>query len=427
MARFLVSIFVPVVVVGAALLLGLAGATLRTGRIDPLDWLLPGAAALALLLWIEGRPGQSSIWRAASAWALVAAPIMLFILIAASRTPWLALLVLIGLLALVEAGVGWARGRKSKTFWPMLILIALALGAVRWMLLPHDLPMKQSVDRPAVGVNSALPLYGRTASAQGDLVRDAAHRSPLWQALEPRFDLRPLDRLDEASLAPLKRLLLAQPRLFAPEELVALDAWVRRGGHALILADPLLHWADPRPLGDRGRAPLTSLLDPLLTHWGLRLDPAPDDGAPMRHILSNGAMLQMAGSSRFAVIGRSDAACRLEEAALIARCAIGAGTVRLVADADWVNDALWTLDPMSPHDSVAWVSDAVPALTAWLDSGAVRIDSDASWLIDENRLISALRWAFLALLLLAATRAAVGRYATTAQAVCPSRRTKKGT
>lgn len=416
MARFFVSILISVAVVGAALLLGLAGATLRTGQIDPLDWLLPGVAALALLLWIEGRAGAVSIWRAALAWALVAMPVALFILLAASRAPWLTLLVLIALLALVAAGVAWTRGRRSKAFWPTLILIALALGAVRWMLLPHDLAMTRSADRPAVGVNSALPLYGRTDSAQADLVRDAAHRSPLWQVMEPRFDLRPLDRLDEESLAPLKRLLLAQPRLFAPEELVALDDWVRRGGHALILADPLLHWADPRPLGDRGRAPLTSLLDPLLIHWGLRLDPAPDHAAgdpPTRRILSNGAMLQMAGSSRFAVIGRSDAACRFEEAGLIARCKIGKGRALLVADADWVNDALWTLAPGSPHDRTAWVSDAVPVLTAWLESGAVPIDSGASWLVDENRLISALRWALLALLVLAAVRAGLVRYPMT--------------
>jgi hypothetical protein len=105
------------------------------------------------------------------------------------------------------------------------------------------------------GVVTALPLYGPALAVaeQGDPLSGAGRTSPLWQALARHRDLRPIDHVDAASLAPMKQILVAQPRQLAPEELVALDAWVRRGGQALILADPLLHWPDPRPCPCRWR------------------------------------------------------------------------------------------------------------------------------------------------------------------------------
>ena len=74
-------------------------------------------------------------------------------------------------------------------------------------------------------------------------------------------------------------LLAAQPRALPAEELVALDAWVRRGGRLLLLADPMLEWPSERPLGDRLRPPALFADTGLLQHWGLRLD-APDERGP---------------------------------------------------------------------------------------------------------------------------------------------------
>jgi len=410
MARVLAPFLLALLFGGAALLLGLTGITLRTGRIDVLDWLLQGLAALFLLLLTGRRSGSGPAWPSvASAWALIALPPALLVLLAGSRMPWPELLLLGGALATGAAIIAWALARPARTRWPALAMLALAAIALRWTMLPAAMPQTRAADAPAIGVVSALPLYGPALAEaeQGDPLQGAGRMSPLWRVLSGVHDLRPVDHIDAASLAPFRRLLVAQPRALAPEELVALDAWVRGGGYALILADPLLHWPDPRPLGHPHRAPLTSLLDPLLGHWGLRLEPdqyAVEGDPVVRRVLKSGALLQMAGASRFTRIGKGEAACRLGEDGLIALCTVGQGSARLVADADWINDTLWTLDPMSPHAPAAWASDTIPALVSWLRPEALRVDSPGVWLIDQDRLISALRWAMLALLLLAVLR-----------------------
>ncbi|MBT2188009.1 Gldg family protein [Sphingobium nicotianae] len=413
MARVLISALILFLIAGAALLLGLAGTALHTGRIDPFDWLLPGAAAILCLRWYGGRSG----WRSAAiAWTLVMAPTTLLILLVASRQPWFDLAMLGGALAGIAAAAGWAFVRAASLRRPSLVLLSLLVvgGREAMLLASRDSPQTPSAGRPAVGVISALPLYGAALAPAGqtDMLRDTARTTPIWDMLGRDYDLRPIDHLDPAALTPFRRLLIAQPRQLAPTELVALDGWVRGGGYALVLADPLLGWPDPRPLGDPRRTPLTSLLDPLLTHWGLQLEPA-RGGAVERRILKSGALLQMTGASRFTRLARGDARCELGEEGLIARCVVGRGHVRLIADADWIDDRLWTFDPTIPHDRAAWTSDAVPALRTWLRPDSMRVDSPGIWLVDQNRLISALRWAFLLLLLLVAAWAVVKRLPTT--------------
>ena len=85
-------------------------------------------------------------------------------------------------------------------------------------------------------------------------------------------------------------LLAAQPRALPAEELVALDAWVRRGGRLVLLADPLLEWPSELPLGDPRRPPLAFPDTGLLKHWGLRLD-APDERGPRQSSLGGKPVL----------------------------------------------------------------------------------------------------------------------------------------
>jgi hypothetical protein len=407
MARHLLPLLTALLLGGAALLLGLTGSALRTGRLDPLDWLLPGAGALIALLLIERRV---IAWPSVAAvWALIALPPALLILLAATSMPLTGLAILAATLAATAAATLWALTRAPSTRWPMLAALFLILALGRWAAVPHDLPQAQPGPLPMAGVVTALPLYGPALAVaeQGDPLSGAGRTSPLWQALARHRDLRPIDHVDAASLAPMKHLLLAQPRQLAPEELVALDAWVRRGGQALILADPLLHWPDPRPLGHPHRAPLTSLLDPLLAHWGLRLEPEqyPAESDPVvRHVLADGALLQLTGASRFTATGKSDVACRFEEDGLVAVCRVGKGQARLVADADWINDRLWTLDPGAPHDRAAWTSDAVTTLLSWLQPDVPRVESSDIWIVNQDRLVTGLRMALLLLLALAMAR-----------------------
>jgi hypothetical protein len=222
----------------------------------------------------------------------------------------------------------------------------------------------------------------------------------------------PVEALDAETLASFEHMLLAQPRLLRPQELVALDDWVRAGGHVVILADPLLRWPDERPLGDPRRAPVTSLFDPLMTHWGLTLEPARPERVE-RRVLASGAMIQLAGASHFAV-GKG-APCSLAENGLIAYCRIGKGRAVLIADADWIDDRLWTLSPAHPRDRRQWTSDA-PTVLAGLVCGDTALPKPQwSWLISQTALISALRWALGLIVLFALAPGRFGAAPTSSQ------------
>jgi len=391
-------------VAGAALLLGLIGTTLRTGWIAPLDWLLPGAAAIILLQLVARRGGGTAHWRpAAWAWMLATLPAGAFCLWAGIERSWLAVAVLAAALGLVALVSGAVLRLASPARWLVLAAVLCATA-----LAPALASAWRSMDgsrgiRPVLGVMSGLPLQGiPLGAAQGVPAAEAiGMRSPLWQGLEAGFRPRALDALDETGLQGLTALLLIQPRRLAPMELVALDGWVRGGGRLVVLADPLLHWADARPLGHPARAPLTSLLDPLLTHWGLRLEPAEMTGAgsaPERRRLAGGGMIQLLGASRFVV--SENGGCGLQDDGLIARCRLGHGSAVLIADADWINDALWTLNIANPADHAGRTSDAMEVLEGWLRAMPPRLVADGVWLADHGRLLRALRIALGLLLAL---------------------------
>ena len=99
MARGLGGLLLSLIAAGGALVLGLAGATLRTGRLDPLDWLFPAISALAgLTLW-AARGGQAISWeRLGAIWAVVALPPLLFIAWAGMHAP------VAGMVLLAEIG-----------------------------------------------------------------------------------------------------------------------------------------------------------------------------------------------------------------------------------------------------------------------------------------------------------------------------------
>ena len=154
--------------------------------------------------------------------------------------------------------------------------------------------------------------------------------SPALQALEQHYQVKPIDL--PSQLPEGGQLLAAQPRALPAEELVALDAWVRRGGRLLLLADPLLEWPSELPLGDLRRAPVAFADTGLLQHWGLRLD-APDERGP-RQLDLDGRQVLVASPGSLAHIGGG---CAVGSHGLAARCAIGKGRVAVIADADFVN------------------------------------------------------------------------------------------
>jgi hypothetical protein len=154
--------------------------------------------------------------------------------------------------------------------------------------------------------------------------------SSALKALEREYRVKPVDL---PSQLPERGLLLAvQPRALPAEELVGLDAWVRRGGRLLLLADPVLEWPSKLALGDARRPPMAFPDTGLLRHWGLRLD-APDERGPKQ--LTLGGITVLTGSPGNIV--RLGGNCFVGERGLVARCKLGEGMVTIIADADFLN------------------------------------------------------------------------------------------
>ncbi len=194
---------------------------------------------------------------------------------------------------------------------------------------------------------TALPLFWGEGTPK-DILNGADQRAEIIRRLGGDRKIIPLDRVERSDLKEISLLLLAQPRLLTGQELVALDAWVRAGGRALIFADPLLSWPSAFPFGDARRPPLSSLLDPLLSHWGLVLKAAPSpteiskvevSGLPIA-VLSPGAWLSKNSSC---ILGSED---------VVAECAIGKGKVVLVADADLLDARLWAESGIANGEAV---------------------------------------------------------------------------
>lgn len=207
----------------------------------------------------------------------------------------------------------------------------------RWLLAAALLagcsPSGSSTEPPNLHLLTSPSLFW----GEGDIASAVQHktdRPPLIRHLEATWRVVPLDIARPDQLRPVSLLLIIQPQALAPDELVALDDWVRSGGHALILADPDMRGASSLKKGDARQPPPSTLLLPLLSHWGLTLVPDPP-GAPLRLIRSADGLVPAPGSGRWISRTRD---CTVIASA-IARCALGKGIVVSVADADFVISA----------------------------------------------------------------------------------------
>ncbi|MCC7394136.1 MAG: hypothetical protein IT553_04695 [Sphingomonadaceae bacterium] len=363
-------------------LAALGGGWLALGRLDPL-FMLPGLgwAVFAATSVHRGDGREALGW--AAALTLVSALSILWLAVPGTAMPWGAWGILfLGSWALLCAWVmaaAWLM-RRGAARWLRLLLGVMA--AIIWVqamgrALPYAYVTAPPSVRPHVALISALPLGGTIAGfgADGRLGMPMAP-SPMYSALARDFALR-----TPANVAAVPRditLLLIQPPALAPADLVALDAFVRGGGRAIILADglysgALAHGAD----GRANAAPVTSLLTPLLSHWGLELD-APDgltERAAVVHI--DGEKLQLFSPGRFRTIS-ADGACRLLAQSYIADCRIGAGRALLISDADMVDAALWHAAPgegamAARSGNARWLAARLAAL------GGVRPPRALAW------------------------------------------------
>jgi ABC-type uncharacterized transport system len=221
-----------------------------------------------------------------------------------------------------------------------------------------------AADRPRVTLMTALPLVWGEGSV-GDVLADRTGRSETLKLLDARFDVRAIDVLSRETLG-RDIALIAQPRRLTPQELVALDKWVRAGGRAMIFADPELVWPSTYPIGDNRRAPPVMLLDPLLTHWGVTLG----DSDRLEHDTQiDGARV----SVRAAGVWTGPKACA-GNGSYVLDCRIGKGGIVLIGDADILDPRLWK--PRG-SDNPAWLIKRIAGLEATTRGNSTRLSGAA--------------------------------------------------
>lgn len=212
----------------------------------------------------------------------------------------------------------------------MLLGLAAALGAIGWFGWGRN-----AKGTEPIGLFTSLAIMWSDSPDLGADLR--GDQPPHWArgVLERRGPIVPLDTLagptGHGPLDGLTRLVIVQPRPLNPQENVALDNWVRGGGHLLLLADPALTEDSAFAIGDPRRPQMVALLSPILGRWGLDLlfDDAQQLGEEQREVLGAGVPVNLAG--HFATRGQAN--CRLWDGGLAVTCKIGRGRVVALADA----------------------------------------------------------------------------------------------
>ncbi|MHA6334378.1 Gldg family protein [Qipengyuania sp. CAU 1752] len=221
----------------------------------------------------------------------------------------------------------------------LLAVLALALAGCgdNTVSPAMDKIASPATDNPRLGLFTSLPILWAGNDAFGSLAKGDTSTHWAQDALRTDYQLQPIDLLDDASLAGLDTLVLAQPRALSPAENVALDNWVRGGGQVLLFADPKLVGDYDFPLGDPRRPLDTVLLSPILARWGVELLQG-DDAATVRAVPMGGSDMVVAAAGQFRRVPAEGAECALSLEAVLARCTVGAGRVTMLADATLLED-----------------------------------------------------------------------------------------
>lgn len=227
------------------------------------------------------------------------------------------------------------RRRSRSVRFGLALLLACGLAAAGCIGGPAP-------STPSIALFTSLPiLWPERSDFRGLLNSDAP---PHWAlaTLQQHGKLAPLDTLTKANdgpaMPPGSLLVMAQPRPLSPQENVALDSWVRGGGHVLLFADPMLTADSIFSIGDRRRPQDVVLLSPILTRWGLELQFDEDQPAGEHMVLLDGASLPVNLPGHFALLGKARN-CRLLAGGRAVRCTIGKGRVLAVADAALLESA----------------------------------------------------------------------------------------
>lgn len=219
--------------------------------------------------------------------------------------------------------------RRCNNPLKIVALAALALAAA-----PIAAQETQPAPEPSttIALMGTIPIYWGEADGFDEML--AGEAQPHWAraVLERRATLVVFDYLSAEALAPHRALLLAQPRGLTAEENVALDSWVRGGGHVLLFADPMMTGESRFGIGDRRRPQDVALLSPILAHWGLELMIDAAQAEELTFVNHSGESLPVNMRGVWAPRGGSQD-CAIAGDGLLAHCGLGLGQVLLVADA----------------------------------------------------------------------------------------------
>jgi len=362
------ALITAVVIAGLAWIVGGQAAL---GRIDP-ALAIPLLAPPVLLLarWQRGELIADRVRTYLLSLTLLAVVQAFLAILLAGPAAWSQLL-LTFFAGSVVAGfadmlVQW---RPRFKFLPWLAGLALAVawfGAGHAGLAVLYRPTAAPANAPAVTMLTGLPLRWSGSDGIAAMIAEGANDDPALARLTAAGRVSLVDSLIDHAPPPGGTLLLAHPRALAPRELVGIDAFVRNGGRAVVLADALTGWPAPYPLGNPRNPPITSLLTPLLDHWGVTLGAAPPEDSAALPVDVDGSRLRLFSAGRFE---RLPPQCAIYAGRRVARCPIGQGEAWLVGDADLLFAPLWRpIAPGAEHlrqaDTMEWLSSHL-----WRDAG----------------------------------------------------------
>lgn len=339
-----------------------AGGQAMLGRIDPaLSLPLLALPMLLLALWQRGADRANRLRTAGLALALLVVGQAAAALWLADGGPWLQL-GLILLAGTVSASIAdrLVQGRAGSGLW---LALAAPLFVIGWFVAGHAalgalyLQRPVSAAAPPVTLMTGLPLRWAGGGDIASMIAEGAADDPALARIEAAGPVVLVDSLADHVPPAGGALLLAHPRALTPRDLVAVDVFVRGGGRAVLLADALSGWPVDHPLGDARNPPVTSLLTPLLDHWGITLGAAPEGETEPLAVDVGGERLRLFSAGRFDTLPST---CRALAGARISTCHIGKGEAWLVGDADLLFAPLWApLVPGAPHlrraDTMEWL------------------------------------------------------------------------
>ena len=227
--------------------------------------------------------------------------------------------------------------RRSFLKGMRLFLVPAIIALLGAVVMASAVKAQDAAPQPArdtLALMGTIPIYWGESANLNDVINGNAE--PHWAraVLEETYQLDPVSALNTEVLSKQRNLLLAQPRALSPLENVALDDWVRGGGHVLIFADPMMTGHSHYPIGDRRRPQDVILLSPILQHWGLSLQFDEQQPFGMTAHEDDGASLQVNLAGFFTLQAAAPGTdCKLRFSGVLADCRIGAGHALILADA----------------------------------------------------------------------------------------------